>query len=182
MGCKHQQHALSSSLRLLPLAVPMWHGTATTDNTSQSHRKSDCSYERHTRLTIHKRVLLPPPCCTAVMPYSCPKGEPLQDCTGQPLCSQKQCGRGYRCIESYCGTCQATCVENLSPAQCNSTKFMPVCGKDGKTYGDVCHARRIGVGLACRGPCKSTENSKCSCQLFDPDRIMITVPICLPSW
>ena len=42
---------------------------------------------------------------------------------------------------------------------CKET-FNPVCGADGKSYGNLCKAKCRRVGMRCRGPCPCRKNRK----------------------
>lgn len=52
------------------------------------------------------------------------------------------------------GSCKAI------PEACNA-EYNPVCGCDGKTYGNACEAARAGVSLDRYGKCKSPEELVC---------------------
>ncbi len=70
------------------------------------------------------------------------------------------CAEGLACIfeEGACyqtadaaGTCK-------SPPEVCITLLAPICGCDGKTYGNSCFARREGVSVAFKGACPPTDS------------------------
>jgi Kazal-type serine protease inhibitor domain len=65
-----------------------------------------------------------------------------------------ECGSGSYCAyKSQCGATDAGGVCSKRPDICNDL-FAPVCGCDGKTYPNVCHAQRQGVSVAAPGACR----------------------------
>lgn len=78
--------------------------------------------------------------------------------TGERLCAGIA---GFACGEGeYCQFAEGTCqiVDNMGickrkPEIC-TMDFRPVCGCDGKTYGNACAAAGAGVSLARQGPCE----------------------------
>jgi len=56
-------------------------------------------------------------------------------------------------IEDNCGTNGATGSYRLQPEACYSI-YEPVCGCDGKTYGNACAANSNGVSAMSKGECK----------------------------
>lgn len=76
--------------------------------------------------------------CGGVLGILCPARQYCEKITGQCKAADAQ------------GTCK------VMPANCER-KLEPVCGCDGKTYGNPCEARRAGISLDHHGRCKSPE-------------------------
>lgn len=85
---------------------------------------------------------------------------PTDPDTGERLCAGIA---GFPCGEGeYCQFAEGTCqiVDNMGvckpkPEIC-TMDFRPVCGCDGKTYGNACAAAASGVSLAHQGPCEES--------------------------
>jgi hypothetical protein len=96
---------------------------------------------------------------------SSPAQDPAPSPPGGGAATGAMCGgiAGIQCADAsdYChyadGECSSiadaagTCTKR--PEMC-TTIYQPVCGCDGKTYGNSCEAAREGVSVAAQGECK----------------------------
>lgn len=78
----------------------------------------------------------------------------LDSTAGQPCMATEDCGGSLRCDFSPnrgCDLQPGVCSPQPSP-MC-TREYMPMCGCDGRTYGNRCEHARSGVALAHPGPC-----------------------------
>jgi hypothetical protein len=71
-----------------------------------------------------------------------------------PACrDNSECGAGFYCAKKE-GDCDGVGRCSPKPEVC-ITLLDPVCGCDGRTYGNACDAAAAGVSVAHRGPCEA---------------------------
>lgn len=82
-----------------------------------------------------------------------PQGE-LDPSAGQPCMATEDCGGSLRCDYSANQGCepQPGVCSPQPPPMC-TREYNPLCGCDGRTYGNPCEHAQSGVALAHQGPC-----------------------------
>ncbi|WP_077921151.1 Kazal-type serine protease inhibitor domain-containing protein [Spirosoma sp. 209] len=64
---------------------------------------------------------------------------------------------GFGC-ESRTVVVEADCVEKINPDIGCTMQYDPVCGCNGKTYGNACVAMASGIRTVAKGECPGTGN------------------------
>lgn len=72
------------------------------------------------------------------------------ECKDNPCSSNEDCGDGNYCHFANCGDAIGTCRQR--PQACPAIAD-PVCGCDGRTYGNACEAAAAGVSIRSKGIC-----------------------------
>lgn len=72
---------------------------------------------------------------------------------GDSCADDNDCSAGNYCAKNACGDAAGTCT--AQPEGCFAV-YIPVCGCDGKTYGNACNAAEAGANVASVGECGVT--------------------------
>jgi hypothetical protein len=102
--------------------------------------------------------------CAALCPtcdnwWTCQHGQCVAVCGPEPADScDRLCAGNEHCRDAeFChkrpGHCEARGVCDERPRECTE-EFQPVCGCDGETYPNRCHAFAAGTSIAHAGPCR----------------------------